>query len=49
MTELKKLMMVLLTPEKSALLIGKAGVGKTSIVEGLSYRILNNANTRTFS
>ena len=38
--ELKKLMMVLLTPEKSGLLIGKAGVGKTSIVEGLSYRIL---------
>ena len=31
--------MILLTPEKSALLIGKAGVGKTSIVEGLSYRI----------
>lgn len=41
--ELKKIMMVLLTPEKSALLVGKAGVGKTSIVEGLSYRILNNA------
>lgn len=41
--ELKKLMMVLLTPEKSALLVGKAGVGKTSIVEGLSYRILNNS------
>lgn len=40
--ELKKLMMVLLTPEKSGLLIGKAGVGKTSIVEGLAYRILNN-------
>lgn len=40
--ELKKLMMILLTPEKSALLVGKAGVGKTSIVEGLSYRILNN-------
>ena len=40
--ELKKLMMVLLTPEKSALLVGKAGVGKTSIVEGLSYRILTN-------
>ena len=38
--ELKKLMMVLLTPEKSALLIGKAGIGKTSIVEGLAYRIL---------
>lgn len=41
--ELKKLMMVLLTPEKSALLIGKAGVGKTSIVEGLSYRISKGA------
>ena len=41
--ELKKLMMVLLTPEKSGLLVGKAGVGKTSIVEGLSYRILNGA------
>ena len=27
--ELKKLMMVLLTPEKSGLLIGQAGVGKT--------------------
>ena len=40
--ELKKLMMVLLTPEKSALLVGKAGVGKTSIVEGLSFRILHN-------
>lgn len=41
--ELKKLMMVLLTPEKSALLVGKAGVGKTSIVEGLAFRIMNNS------
>lgn len=41
--ELKKLMMVLLTPEKSGLLVGKAGVGKTSIVEGLAYRILKGA------
>ena len=41
--ELKKLMMVLLTPEESGLLVGKAGVGKTSIVEGLSFRILHNA------
>lgn len=40
--ELKKLMMVLLTPEKSGLLVGKAGVGKTAIVEGLAYRILND-------
>lgn len=38
--EIKKLMMVLFTPEKSAILIGKAGIGKTSIVEGLAYRIL---------
>lgn len=41
--ELRKLMMVLLTPEKSGLLVGKAGVGKTSIVEGLAFRILHNA------
>lgn len=40
--ELKKLMMTLLTPEKSALLVGKAGVGKTSMVEGLAFRILYN-------
>ena len=40
--ELKKLMMVLLTPEKSGLLVGKAGVGKTAIVEGLAYRIIND-------
>ena len=39
--ELKKMMMTLLTPEKSALLVGQAGVGKTSIVEGLAYRIIN--------
>lgn len=32
-------MIVLLTPEKSGLLIGKAGIGKTAIVEGLAYRI----------
>lgn len=37
--EIKKLMIVLMTPEKSALLIGKAGIGKTAIVEGLSYLI----------
>ncbi len=40
--ELKKLIIVLLTPEKSGLLIGKAGIGKTAIVEGLAYRIKNN-------
>lgn len=37
--EIKKTMLVLLTPEKSALLIGKAGIGKTAIVEGIAYRI----------
>ena len=40
--EIKKLMVVLLTPDKSGLLIGKAGIGKTAIVEGLAYRIKNN-------
>ena len=37
--ELKELMLILLTPDKSAILTGKPGVGKTSIVEGLAYLI----------
>jgi ATP-dependent Clp protease ATP-binding subunit ClpB len=37
--EIKRLIMILLTPEKSGLLVGKAGIGKTAIVEGLAYRI----------
>ena len=41
-SEIKQVIMTLLTPEKSALLVGKAGVGKTSIVEGVAYRIKNN-------
>ena len=41
-TEIKKLIMVLLTPEKSGLLVGKPGIGKTAIVEGLAYLIQNN-------
>lgn len=40
--EIKKLTLILLSPEKSAVLTGKAGIGKTSIVEGLAYRIINN-------
>lgn len=40
--EIKKLIIVLLTPEKSGLLVGKAGIGKTAIVEGLAYLIQNN-------
>lgn len=41
--EIKKLIMVLLTPEKSGLLVGKPGIGKTAIVEGLSY-LINKGN-----
>ena len=41
-SEIKKLMIVLLTPEKSGLLIGKPGIGKTAIVEGLAYLIQKN-------
>lgn len=40
--ELKELVMVLLTPEKSACLVGKPGIGKTAIVEGLAYRMQHN-------
>ena len=41
-SEIKKLIMVLLTPDKSGLLIGKPGIGKTAIVEGLAYLIQRN-------
>lgn len=37
--EIKQTILTLLTPEKSALLVGKPGIGKTAIVEGLAYRI----------
>jgi len=40
--EIKQSILTLLTPEKSALLVGKPGIGKTAIVEGLAYRIKNN-------
>lgn len=40
--EIKQVILTLLTPEKSALLVGKPGIGKTAIVEGLAYRIKNN-------
>jgi len=40
--EIKKAIIVLLTPEKSALLVGKPGIGKTAIVEGISYLIQRN-------
>ena len=37
--EIKNLILVLLTPEKSAILVGKPGIGKTAIVDGLACRI----------
>ena len=40
--QIKQLILILLTPDKSAILIGKPGVGKTAIVEGLAYRIQRN-------
>ncbi len=40
--EIKQCILTLLTPEKSALLVGKPGIGKTAIVEGLAYRIKKN-------
>ena len=37
--EIKQCILTLLTPENSALLVVKPGIGKTAIVEGLAYRI----------
>ena len=42
-SQIKQLILILLTPDKSAVLIGKPGVGKTAIVEGLAYRIQKGA------
>lgn len=39
--EIKKMVLILLSPEKSVVLTGKAGIGKTAIVEGLAYKIQN--------
>lgn len=39
--EIKEIILVLLNPEKGAMLVGKPGIGKTAIVEGLAYRIQN--------
>ena len=41
--QIKELILILLTPEKSAVLVGKPGVGKTATVEGLAYRIQKGA------
>lgn len=37
--QIRQLVLILLTPDKSAILVGKPGVGKTATVEGLAYRI----------
>ena len=39
--EIKEVILALLAPEKGALLVGKPGIGKTAIVEGIAYRIQN--------
>lgn len=40
--EIKQVILSLLTPEKSPLLVGKPGIGKTAIVEGVAYLIQKN-------
>lgn len=37
--EIEKTILTMLTPDKSAILVGKAGIGKTAIVEGIAYKI----------
>lgn len=37
--EIKDTLLILLTPEKSAILVGKPGIGKTAIVEGIGYKM----------
>lgn len=39
--QIKEMILILLTPDKSVILTGPPGVGKTAIVEGLAYRIKN--------
>lgn len=40
--EITQMILALITPDKSALLVGKPGIGKTALVEGLAYRIHMN-------
>ena len=41
-SEINQMILALITPDKSALLVGKPGIGKTALVEGLAYRIHQN-------
>ena len=47
--EIEKTILTLLTPDKSAILVGKAGIGKTAIVEGIAYKIQNNTVPKAIS
>lgn len=40
--EINRMILAIITPDKSALLVGKPGIGKTALVEGLAYRIATN-------
>ena len=48
-SEIEKTILTLLTPDKSAILVGKAGIGKTAIVEGIAYKIQNNTVPKAIS
>ena len=37
--EIKEVLITLLTPEKSAMIVGEAGVGKTALAEGIAYKL----------
>lgn len=41
-SEIDKTILTILTPDKSPILVGKAGIGKTAIVEGIAFKIQNN-------